>query len=89
MCCLRFEHELYEEELSKLPKLDALVETPDGRGIVCELSPLCGLVKVRFQGDHQVIRTYAKDSIKIIANSKKEQKELREAEGTAQGKKEN
>ena len=89
MCCLRFEHEQYEEELAKLPKLDALVETPDGRGIVCELSPLCGLVKVRFPGDHQIIRTYAKDSIKIIANSKKEQKELREAEGKAQGKKEN
>jgi cell fate regulator YaaT (PSP1 superfamily) len=89
MCCLRFEHELYEEELAKLPKLDALVETPDGRGIVCELSPLCGLVKVRFGGEHQTIRTYAKDSVKIIANSKKEQKELRESEGKAQGKKDN
>lgn len=89
MCCLRFEHELYEEELSKLPKLDALVETPDGRGIVCELSPLCGLIKVRFLGDHQIIKTYVKDSIKIIANSKKEQKELREAEGKTQAKKEN
>ena len=80
MCCLRFEHELYEEELAKLPKLDALVETPDGRGIVCELSPLCGLVKVRFPGDHYTVRTYAKDSVKIIANTKKEQKELRDAE---------
>jgi cell fate regulator YaaT (PSP1 superfamily) len=89
MCCLRFEHELYEEELAKLPKLDALVETPDGRGIVCELSPLCGLIKVRFGGEHQTIRTYAKDSVKIIANSKKEQKELRESEGKAQGKKDN
>ena len=87
MCCLRFEHELYEEELAKLPKLDALVETPDGRGIVCELSPLCGLVKVRFLGDRQmVIKTYTKDSVKIIANTKKEQKELREAEGKAQEK---
>ena len=87
MCCLRFEHELYEEELAKMPKLDALVETPDGRGIVCELSPLCGLVKVRFLGERQmVIKTYAKDSVKIIANTKKEQKELREAEGKPQGK---
>ena len=87
MCCLRFEHELYEEELAKLPKVDALVETPDGRGVVCELSPLCGLVKVRFLGDRQmVVKTYAKDSVKIIANTKKEQKELREAEGKQQGK---
>jgi cell fate regulator YaaT (PSP1 superfamily) len=89
MCCLRYEHELYEEELAKLPRLDALVETPDGRGVVCELSPLCGLVKVRFGGDHPSIKTYTKDSIKIIANTKKEQKELRESEGKAQPKKEN
>ncbi len=87
MCCLRYEHELYEEELAKLPKLDALVETPDGRGTVCELSPLCGLVKVRFSGDHYTVRTYAKDSVKIIANTKKEQKELREAEGKVSPKK--
>ena len=88
MCCLRYEHELYEEELAKLPKLDALVETPDGRGTVCELSPLCGLVKVRFPSDHYTVKTYAKDSVKIIANTKKEQKELREAEGKASAKKE-
>ena len=87
MCCLRYEHELYEQELAKLPKLDALVETPDGRGTVCELSPLCGLVKVRFSGDHYTVRTYAKDSVKIIANTKKEQKELREAEGKPSAKK--
>ena len=88
MCCLRYEHELYEEELAKMPKLDALVETPDGRGTVCELSPLCGLVKVRFPSDHYTVKTYAKDSVKIIANTKKEQKELREAEGKASTKKE-
>lgn len=80
MCCLRYEHEAYEDELSKMPKMDALVETPDGRGIVCELSPLTGLVKVRFANDHQMIKAYVKDDIKVIASSKKEQKELREAE---------
>ena len=80
MCCLRYEHELYEEELAKLPKMDALVETPDGRGIVCELSPLSGVVKVRFSGDHQAVRSYVKDQIKVIAASKKEQKELKDAE---------
>ena len=87
MCCLRYEHELYEEELAKLPKLDALVETPDGRGTVCELSPLCGLIKVRFPGDHYTVKTYPKDSVKIIANTKKEQKELRESEGKVPAKK--
>ncbi len=80
MCCLRYEHESYEEELAKLPKMDALVETPDGRGIVCELNPLAGIVKVRFSGDHQMTKSYVKDDIKVLASTKKEQKELREAE---------
>ena len=88
MCCLRYEHELYEEELAKLPKMDALVETPDGRGVVCELVPLAGLVKVRFGNEHPTFRTYAKDSVKILANTKKEQKELRETENNRSPKSE-
>ena len=75
MCCLRYEHEVYEEELKKLPKLDSLVDTPDGRGTVCELNPLSGIVKVKFQGEHQMIRSYVKDDVKIIASSKKEIKD--------------
>ncbi len=89
MCCLRYEHELYEEELAKLPKMDAFVETPDGKGFVCELIPLAGLVKVRFGSDHPTVRTYAKDQVKILANTKKEQKELRESENNRQSKQEN
>lgn len=75
MCCLRYEHEVYEEELSKLPKVDSLVETPDGRGFVCEIVPLSGVVKVKFTGEHAVIRSYVKDDIRIVAPSKKEIKE--------------
>lgn len=72
MCCLRYEHEVYEEELKKLPKLDSMVDTPDGRGIVCELNPLSGIVKVKFSGDHQIIRSYVKDDVKTVSPPKKE-----------------
>ena len=34
MCCLRYEHEVYEEKLKKLPKIGATVKTEDGEGIV-------------------------------------------------------
>ena len=74
MCCLRYEHEVYEEELSKLPKMDSFVETPDGKGYVCELVPLAGIVKVRFAGDRSIIKSYVKDDIKVLF-TKKEQKE--------------
>ncbi len=77
MCCLRYEHEVYEEELAKLPKLDSYVETPDGKGNVCELVPLSGLVKVRFAGDRSMIKTYVKDDVKVLS-VKKEQKESQE-----------
>ena len=75
MCCLRYEHETYEEALASLPKLDSYVETPDGRGNVCELVPLSGIVKVRFSGDHQMIKAYIKDDVKVLAPPRKEAKD--------------
>ncbi len=77
MCCLRYEHEVYEEELAKLPKMDSFVETPDGKGTVCELVPLSGIVKVRFAGDRNMIKSYVKDDVKVLS-TKKEQKESQE-----------
>ena len=77
MCCLRYEHEVYEEELAKLPKMDSFVETPDGKGYVCELVPLSGIVKVRFAGDRNMIKSYVKDDVKVLS-TKKEQKEAQE-----------
>lgn len=80
MCCLRYELDTYQEELAKMPKMDSLVETPDGRGIVCELRPLAGIVRVRLSDGHQTIKTYVNEQVKVIAASKKEQKALRESE---------
>ena len=47
MCCLRYEHETYEEAIKRTPKLDSKVTTPDGEGTVVETNPLAGLVRVR------------------------------------------
>ncbi|MBQ0125188.1 MAG: stage 0 sporulation family protein [Clostridiales bacterium] len=69
MCCLRYEHNVYAEALKNMPKNDSVVDTPDGRGTVCELSPLTGTLKVRIpSGDGFVIRQYPVDSIKFIAS---------------------
>lgn len=53
MCCLRYEHETYQEELKKLPKADTKILTPDGVGTVTEVQPLSGLVKVRLDSDSE------------------------------------
>ena len=50
MCCLRYEYDTYQEEIRRTPKADQIVSTPDGEGIVTEVQPLAGLVRVRFTG---------------------------------------
>ena len=66
MCCLRYEHEVYEEAIRKTPKVDSLVRTPDGNGIVCEVSPLAGMVKVNLDNEDKTVKSYHCDQIQII-----------------------
>ena len=37
MCCLKYEQEVYEEKLKRLPKVGAIVKTEDGEGTVEEV----------------------------------------------------
>ncbi|MBR3995502.1 MAG: stage 0 sporulation family protein [Clostridia bacterium] len=46
MCCIRYEDEVYQKEYEKTPKVDAIVETPEGKGVVVESNALKGQVKV-------------------------------------------
>ncbi|MBE6569858.1 MAG: stage 0 sporulation protein [Ruminococcaceae bacterium] len=72
MCCLRYEHETYEEEIRRTPPVDATVKTPEGVGTVCETSPLTGFIKVRF-GDKQSdsIKVFHRDQVTILKKSEK------------------
>ena len=67
MCCLRYEYDVYEEELKKTPKMDAVVETPDGEGVVCEVIPLAGLIRVKFLGNRADVppKLYHRDDVKV------------------------
>lgn len=47
MCCLKFEHQVYEELLQKMPKIGAIVNTPEGKGTVIETFTLLEKVKVK------------------------------------------
>ena len=72
MCCLRYEHEFYEEELKKLPKLDSYVSTKDGKGYISEVSPLTGIVRVKFlDNDSVVFRSYLAEDVTVLAAPKK------------------
>lgn len=87
MCCLKYEQATYEEMLKFVPRVDAVVETPDGKGTVIENNVLAGLVKVKVdRGDDSVINVYdAKNvvvlkaaSVKLTAEEIKELKKLEE-----------
>lgn len=87
MCCLKYEQSTYEEMLKFVPRVDAIVETPDGRGTVIENNVLSGLVKVKINhGEDSIINVYdAKNivtikaaSVKLTAEEIKELKKLEE-----------
>jgi len=66
MCCLRYEHEVYDEEIRKTPRVDTLVKTPDGTGIICETNPLAATVRVKLDASDNDIKTYHRDDVRII-----------------------
>ena len=47
MCCLKYEHETYEELLAKTPETGAIVITPMGKGTVVDSYTLLERVKVK------------------------------------------
>ena len=47
MCCLKYEQEAYEDLIRNMPKQDAEVDTPKGKGTVTEVNLLRRTVKVR------------------------------------------
>ncbi|MCL2382893.1 MAG: stage 0 sporulation family protein [Oscillospiraceae bacterium] len=69
MCCLKYEQEVYEEKLQRLPKIGAIVKTEDGKGEVCGVETLKEKVKVKLEdGEGYLFKKYDIKDIKIIKN---------------------
>ncbi len=90
MCCLKYEQEVYEDKLKKLPNIGAIVKTPDGQGEVDGIEPLKEVVKVKIKdGEIYKFKRYEVKDIKVIkdvarehtdSEEKEYQKELKELE---------
>jgi len=69
MCCLKYEHETYECARRYMPKIGALVDTPEGRGEVVESNILLEMVKVKLElmeGNLRVIKDFhVKDIVQL------------------------
>lgn len=91
MCCLKYEQDVYEEKIDRLPKIGAIVKTEDGEGVVDGVETLKERIRVKIKdpdGEYFYKRYDAKD-IKIIKNvsndmldpeEKEHMKELQELE---------
>lgn len=58
MCCLEYENEHYAAMLSIMPKVNSVVKTPDGEGVVMYNNILKGLVTVKLKNDNETISEY-------------------------------
>jgi cell fate regulator YaaT (PSP1 superfamily) len=81
MCCLKYEQEVYEEKLQRLPNIGAIVKTPDGKGEVDGIETLKEMVKVKFK-DAEIVtyKKYNAKDIKVIKDAVKEHKDQEEKE---------
>lgn len=62
-CCLRYEHETYEELAAKLPKIGARICTNHGDGIVTHLQVLTQLVQLRTD-DNKIVTVVEEDILR-------------------------
>ncbi len=74
MCCLRYEYEGYEYEIKRTPPVDSLVRTVDGVGVVTEINPLAGTIKVKLNNPADVPpKTYHRNDVTVLKKKKEEQ----------------
>lgn len=62
LCCLAYEMETYTEARKRLPKVGAVIETPEGRGRVRKVQPLSEIVTVRLEGE-DALRDFQVDQL--------------------------
>ena len=69
MCCLKYEQEAYEHLIKTLPKADAPVDTPRGKGTVAEVNLLRRTVKVRLADPTETtLQTWSVDRLGYTLN---------------------
>ena len=80
MCCLKYEQEVYEEKIKKLPKVGAIVKIEEGEGTVVGLEVLKEAIKVQIKKDDVVTyKTFKANDVKVIKNvAEKEENQTEE-----------
>jgi len=70
MCCLKYEQDSYEYLQKITPKQGAVVNTPQGNGLVLESHLLTGDIKVRLDKSTDAVPVhFTRDQVKVVKNS--------------------
>lgn len=75
MCCLKYENDVYEEKLKRLPNVGAIVKTEDGEGEVDSIEILKEKLRVKFRSEDggYTYKKYEAKDVKIIKDIAREQ----------------
>ena len=70
LCCLNYEQEAYADLIKRTPKVGAIVETPEGRGVVVENNLMMGTLKVQLDSTPAgaAPHTFKVKQVKLIKN---------------------
>lgn len=88
MCCLKYEENVYNDKMKKLPKIGAIVSTEDGEGTVEGIEVLNEILKIKLKDDEDnfYYKKYNATDVKVIKDGRKEvesdmsEEELKELE---------
>lgn len=84
MCCLKYEQEAYTDLLRTTPKIGAIVNTPEGKGVVIDQNLLTGWLKVQMNRSPEAApMVFNVSQVKVIkdAQIRVEREELEEFKG--------
>ena len=87
MCCLKYEQAAYSDLLRTTPTNGAVVNTPEGRGVVVDVNLLTGMLKVRMdRAPEAAPMSFHAKQVKVIKDSqikvaKEEVEKLKDLEG--------
>ena len=72
LCCLRYEHEVYEEAIKNTPSVGSIVKTSDGEGVVIETKPLASEIRVKFENnDKESVKVYKCKDVKVLKHGQR------------------
>lgn len=81
MCCLKYEQDVYEDKLSRIPKVGSIVKTEDGEGIVESIETLKEIIRVKLKdGDETFYKKFNAKDVTLIKGPENEEEDPEEKE---------